>query len=173
MIILRLKDLFERDLEIVYDCEHRLSKGLPKMIKAVSSAQLKSAFESDLEKATDHVGSLKRVFASLNRLPTDEPDHALKGIFNESERLIKNIDRSALLDAALLIFGREVHHHKIALYGSLGPLARTLDISEAVTRLDQAKNEERASDETLTQIGASIYVDAVHVLNSPHDWLIV
>lgn len=173
MIILKLQDLFERDLEIVYDCEHRLLKELPKMINAASSAALQSAFKYDLEKAAAHLHCLDRIFAFLNRLATEEPDHALKGIFNESDRLIKNIDRSALLDSALIIFGSEVHHHKIALYSSLLALARVLGFNEAVGPLEQARDEERGGGESLTQIGMLIHPDAARVRNSPHDWLIV
>ena len=173
MIILKLQDLFERDLEIVYDCERRLIKGLPKMIDAAFSPQVQSAFKFDLEKSAAHLDCLDRIFASLNRLPTEEPDHAFKGISNETEKLIKNIDRSPLLDSALIIFGSEVHHHKFALYRSLCALARVLGFNEAIARLEQATNEEKAGDETLMQIGMLVNADASRVRNSPHDWLIV
>src|SRR6185437_3541557 len=115
MIILKLQNLFERDLEIVYDSECRLEKELTKIIAAVSSAELQAAFKSDLAQTADHLQRLKKIFALLDRLPAEESDHALKSIFNEAGKLIKNIDRSALLDSALIIFGSQVHHHKTAL----------------------------------------------------------
>ena len=173
IIILKLQNLFERDLEIVYDCECRLEKQLPKIIAAVSSGELQAAFKSDLEQTADHLRRLKKIFASLDRLPTEESDHALKDIFREGEKLIKNIDRSALLDSALIIFGSQVHHHKIALYESLGSVALALGVSGAVDPLKQAADEEKASDERLVQIGLKVNPAAVAVLNPPHEWEII
>lgn len=174
MIILKLQDLFERDLEIVYDCERRLSKELPKMVNAASSIPLQNAFTFDLEKTAAHLAGLERIFSqSLNRVASEESDHALKDMFNESEKLIKNIDPSALLDAALIIFGSEVHHHKIALYSSLVALAQALGFDEAVVSLERARNEETKSDESLRQIGMLVNPAASLVRNSPHNWLIV
>lgn len=174
MIIVKLQDIFERDLEIVYDCERRLSKELPKMVAAASSVPLKKAFALDLEKTSAHLARLDRIFSEpLKRAASDEPDHALKSMFNESEKLIKNIDPSALLDAALIIFGSEVHHHKVALYSSLAALAQVLGFNEAAVSLEQAGNEETKGDESLRQIGMLVNPAASLVRNSPHNWLIV
>lgn len=173
MLILKLQDLFERDLEIVYDCERRLIKELPKLIEVASSGQLQNALNLELQQSEAHVDRLDRIFASLTRSPAEEPDHALKGISAEGEKLIKNIDRSALLDSALIIFGSQVHHHKIALYGSLSALARVLGFTEATGLLEQAMNEDKAGEERLILIAASVNPDALSVRNTPHDWLIV
>lgn len=174
MLILKLQDIFERDLEIVYDCERRLMKELPKMIAAAFSLPLQNAFKFDLEKTTAHSVSLGQIFSrSLNRSATDEPDYVLKGMFNESEKLVRSIDHSALLDSALIIFGLEVHHHKIALYSSLLALAQALGFNEAVAPLELAQNDEKTASESLVQIGTSVNSAAVLVRNSPHDWLII
>ncbi len=173
MIILKLQNLFERDLEIVYDCERRLEKELPKIVAAVSSAELQAAFKSDQAQTADHLQRLKKIFASLDRLPTEESDHALKDIFREGEKLIKNIDRSALLDSALIIFSSQVHHHKIALYESLGSLAQALGLSAAVDPLKQSTADEKASDQRLVQIGLQVNPAAVTVLNPPHEWELI
>jgi ferritin-like metal-binding protein YciE len=174
IMILKLQDLFDRDLEIIYDCERQLVKDFPKIIDAVSSVPLRNAFTNDLTQATTHAERLNHIFAILKRLPAEEPDHALKAIFRESEKLIKDIDRSALLDSALIIFGSQVHHHKIALYRSLWSLAQGLGFNEAVDPLKRAMTEERAADDALTEIGVqSVIPEAVHVMNPPHGWVII
>jgi ferritin-like metal-binding protein YciE len=173
MDILKLQNLFERDLEIIYDSESRLEKQLPKIIAAVTSAELQAAFKSDLTQSADHLQRLKRIFASFNRLPTEEPDHALKSIFHDGEKLIKNIDRSALLDSALIIFGSQVHHHKAALYESLSSLAQALGFNAAVDPLKQAASDEKGADERLVQIGLPVNRAAVTVQNPPHEWEII
>ena len=172
--ILKLDHLFKRDLEIIYDCECRSVKEFSKIIPRVSSVRLQSAFKNDLAQTTTHLERLNRIFASRDSLPVNETDHILKGIFHEGEELIKSIDPSALLDSALIIFGSQIHHHKIALYGSLWSLARALGLNEAVEPLEQAMNEEKAAAETLMQIGLqSVMGDAVNVGNPPHRWEII
>jgi ferritin-like metal-binding protein YciE len=172
--ILKLDHLFERDLEIIYDCESRSVKEFSKIIPKVSSVRLQSAFNNDLAQTTTHLERLNRIFASRDSLPVDELDHTLKSIFHEGEELIKSIDPSALLDSALIIFGSQIHHHKIALYGSLWTLARALGLTEAVEPLEQGMNEEKAAAETLVQIGLqSVMPDAVNVGNRPHRWEII
>jgi ferritin-like metal-binding protein YciE len=172
--ILKLQHLFDRDLEILYDCEGRLVKEFSTIIPKVSSVQLESAFKNDLEQAKAHMEQLDRIFAFHNSLPVAERDHALKSIFQEGEKLIKSIDRSALLDSALIIFGSQILHHKIALYGSVWSLARALGLNDAIEPLEQAMNEERAAAETLMQIGLqSVMPDAVNVGNSSHRWEVI
>src|ERR1700687_657463 len=98
--ILKLDHLFERGLEIIYDCESRSVKEFSKIIPKVSSVRLQSAFNNDLAQTTTHLEWLNRIFASRDSLPVNEPDHTLKSIFHEGEELIKSIDPSALLDSA-------------------------------------------------------------------------
>ena len=168
--ILKLDHLFKRDLEIIYDCESRSVKEFSKIIPKVSSVRLQSAFKNDLAQTTNHLEWLNRIFASRDSLPVNETDHILKGIFHEGEELIKSIDPSALLDSALIIFGSQIHHHKIALYGSLWSLAQALDSKDAADSLEQAMNEEKTTAEALMQIGQSVMRDAVNVGNPPHRW---
>jgi ferritin-like metal-binding protein YciE len=172
--ILNLGDLFERDLGIIYDCERRLVKEFSKIIAKVSSVQLQSAFKSHLEQAMTHLDRLEHIFASRDSLPVDEPDHPLRSIFNEGEELMKSIDRSALLDSALVIVVSQILHHKIALYGSLWSLARAFVFNEAINPLEQSMNEEKAAAETLLQIGLqSVIPDAVNVGNPKHRWEVI
>ena len=168
--ILRLQDLFERDLQIVYDCERQVVREFSHIIDKVSSAPLQGAFKNDSEQAAAHSKKLAPIFALLHSLPVTEPDHALNAIFHEGQKLIKNIDRSALLDAALIIFGSQIHHHKIALYASLKSLARTLGISDAVASLEEALRDETAAADALVQIAESVNSAALSARNTPHGW---
>jgi ferritin-like metal-binding protein YciE len=172
--ILKLDYLFQRELGIIYDCESRFVNECSKIVSKASSVPLQSAFQDDLAQTTTHLGGLTRIFASRNSLPVSETDHVLTSIFHEGDALIKSIDPSALLDSALIVFGSEIHHHKLALYGSLWSLAQALGLNEAVEPLGKAMNEEKAATETLMQIGLqSVMRDAVNVANSRHRWEVI
>jgi ferritin-like metal-binding protein YciE len=48
-----LKELFLDELADIYDAEHRLTKAIPKMIKAATHEELKEALQQHLDE-TEH-----------------------------------------------------------------------------------------------------------------------
>src|SRR5262249_43372790 len=62
MKIKNLDDLFLNELRDIYHAEKQLVKALPKMAKAASSSELRSAFEKHLEETRHHVERLEEVF---------------------------------------------------------------------------------------------------------------
>ena len=155
---MKIKDfrgLFETGLRYAYDCEQKLSKkGIPNMIEASTSAQLRSALEQHLEETRNHITRLERVFSLIGaEAKTEDND-----IIDEMESAAKDMvsateDDSPLRDAALIIAGNQVEHYEMAVYGSLVSFARQLGIREAADLLEQTLNEEKAADAKLTQIG--------------------
>jgi ferritin-like metal-binding protein YciE len=169
-----LPDLFERGLEFAYDCEQQLMKALPKMAEAVSSVELKNAFEQHLAQTMGQADRLHQIFVSLGRAATADTNHAIQSILNESEKLSKHIDRSPLLDAALIANANQWEHYQIALYGSLCSFARTLELHEFAGLLEQTLGEEKTADQTLTQIAeTSVNREAAGFHNSPHGFAMI
>ncbi|WP_345211110.1 DUF892 family protein, partial [Mucilaginibacter gynuensis] len=60
-----LLELFKDGIMDIYWAENHLVKGLPKMIKAATSAKLSSAIEAHLEQTKNHVSRLEKVFELL------------------------------------------------------------------------------------------------------------
>ena len=115
MLAENLSDLFQRGLEFAYDCERHLVKELPKMSAAASSIDLKRAIDVHWEDTKSHVDRLEQVFSILKRAAAEETNHAIRNLLAESDKLIKHIDRSALLDTALIVTGTQIEHSEIAL----------------------------------------------------------
>ena len=170
MLLGTLSDLFERGLEFAYDCEQQLLQELPKMELAAVSAELKGAFGQQLDAARQHLERLEQIFAKLERVATAEhKDDPIRAITSETETMISHIDQSALLDAALIVMGKQLAHYKIALYGSLGSFARVLNLADPAALLEQTLTEETAAEQRLNQIAeTSVNRDAVAVRNTPH-----
>ena len=61
-----LHDAFIDELRDTYDAEKQLTKALPKLAKAATSQELRTAFESHLEETRGHVERLEQVFESLD-----------------------------------------------------------------------------------------------------------
>lgn len=152
-----LRELFAIELSYAYDCEKKLvEKGLPTMIEAASSRELRSALEQHLQETRNQVARLERVFSAIGQ----SPDTKTNDIFDEMSSAVKdsksNIEDPALRDAALIANGNLVEHYEIATYGTLTSWARNLGFQDAVSLLQQTLNEEKQADAKLTQLAEQL-----------------
>jgi ferritin-like metal-binding protein YciE len=154
MTIESLQDLFETELRFALDCEQKLvKKGLPSMIEAANSPELRNALEQHLQETRNQVARLERVFTAIGAKSDTEDNDVFDELLNAAEDVIDDIDASPLRDAALIVCGNLVEHYEIALYGSLVAFAQQLGKRDAATLLQQTLDEEKAADVKLTQIG--------------------
>jgi hypothetical protein len=110
-----------------------------------------------------------RTETTLERAPAAEKSEPAHIILNECEKMISHLERSALLDAALIFSGNQLEHYQISLYGSLSAFARDLGFKEeVVSLLDDALAEEKAADRALTRIAEdSVNLAATGIHNPP------
>ena len=156
-----LQDLFWTEVKDVYDAEHQLTKALPKMAKAAASPKLKAAFEKHLQQTEGHITRLESVFTLLDRKPTRKSCKAMKGLVEEGSEVIEEDGDEAVKDAALIGAAQRVEHYEIAAYGTLRTFAETLSIQEAVNLLQQTLDEEKQTDENLTELASTINFEAM------------
>jgi hypothetical protein len=64
-----LQDLYVEQLRDMYSAETQLVKALPKMSKAASHQELRSAFETHLRETETQVERLERIFEDLGKRP--------------------------------------------------------------------------------------------------------
>ena len=165
MLLDNLSDLFQRGLEYAWDCEHLLTKDLPKMVDSASSPELKHAFDLHLVQTKSHIYRLKQIFTRLDRAPAGEKSEPARIILSECEKMTAHLDPSALLDAVLIFSGNQISHYEIGLYGSLAALARTLGFDEVAGLLDETLAEEKSVDQGLTRIAertVNVAASAIH-----------
>lgn len=63
MKVKSLRELFELELRYAYDCEQKLvKKGLPSMIEAASSPELRNALQMHLQETQTHVPASNAYF---------------------------------------------------------------------------------------------------------------
>jgi ferritin-like metal-binding protein YciE len=154
MKIKSFNELFETGLRYVYDCEQKLvDKGIPSMIEAANSSELRSALEQHLEETRTHVTRLERIFGAIGAEPKTDDNDVIDEITKAAEHMIgATEDDSPLRDAIIIVGGNQVEHYEMAAYGSLVAFARQLGLREAVTLLEQTLEEEKAADAKLTRI---------------------
>src|ERR1700731_2153624 len=97
-----LRELFEIELRYAYDCEQKLvAKGLPSMIEAATSTELKNALQQHLTETRSHVARLSRVFASINTEPDTSSNAILDEMTKAAKDSVSHIEDPALRDTAL------------------------------------------------------------------------
>ncbi|MFZ0784305.1 MAG: DUF892 family protein [Candidatus Acidiferrales bacterium] len=148
-----LNELFEIELRYAYDCERKLAeKGLPAMIDAANSPELRSALQHHLQETQNQVTRLENVFSIAGAKPNTKDNDVIDKMMSAAKDSGSNIESSALRDTALIANGNQVEHYEIALYGSLLAFARQLGLRNAVSLLEETLHEERAADTKLTQL---------------------
>jgi ferritin-like metal-binding protein YciE len=152
-----LPELFEIELRYAYDAEKTLvEKGIPSMIEAASSPELRSALQAHLGETQTHVTRLERVFGALGVKPETKSNEILDKLAAAAEDSTSNIEESSLRDAALIANGNMIEHYEIALYGTLVSFAKALALQEAVGPLQETLEEEKKADAKLSQLAAGV-----------------
>lgn len=148
-----LQDFFKDEIKDIYWAEKHLLKTLPKMSKAATSEELKTAFNDHLETTKTHVERLEQVFELLDRKPQAKKCDAMEGLTKEGASIIEDTEEgTATRDAALILAAQKVEHYEIATYGGLAQLAHSLQLEEVANLLEQTLAEEKEADVLLTEI---------------------
>ena len=155
-----LHELFVDELKDMYDAEKQLTKALPKMAKAADSEELRAAFEEHLDITRMQVNRLEEVFKSLGMTARGKTCHGMKGLIEEGQEKMSELEHGATLDAALIASAQKVEHYEIASYGTLATFAEIMGHQDAKDLLGQTLDEEKEADERLTQVAGQINFEA-------------
>ena len=147
-----LHDAFLDELRDAYDAEKQLIKALPKLAKAAESDELRTAFETHLEETQGHAERLEQVFASLDEKVRGKHCDGMAGIIEEGRSVMGEDFEGTTLDACLIAAAQRAEHYEMAAYGTLVAWAKAMGHQEAAGLLEEILEEEKATDEKLTQI---------------------
>jgi ferritin-like metal-binding protein YciE len=147
-----LHDAFIDELRDTYDAERQLLKALPKLAKASTSPDLRSAFEAHLEETRGQVERLEEVFAGLDEKVRGKHCDGIAGIIEEGKSVMEEDFDEATMDACLIASGQRAEHYEMAAYGTLIAWARAMGHDDAADLLQQNLDEEKAADEKLTTL---------------------
>lgn len=156
-----LKELYVDELKDIYNAENQLVKALPKMAKAATSADLRTGFEEHLEQTRGHVQRLEQIFKALGEKPTGKKCKGMEGLVAEGQEMMDEDFEDDLMDAALISAAQRVEHYEIAAYGTVRTYAELLGEDEAVTLLEQTLEEEKETDQKLSDLASDINVKAL------------
>jgi ferritin-like metal-binding protein YciE len=155
-----LKDLFIDELKDLYSAENQILKALPKMNKNTTSKELKSGFEQHLKETQVHVERLEKIFAELDESPRGKKCKGMEGVIADGKELMEEDAEAEVMDAGLIGAAQHVEHYEIAGYGCVRTYAELMGETEFANLLQKTLDEEKATDEKLTQLAENINVQA-------------
>jgi ferritin-like metal-binding protein YciE len=155
-----LKELYTDELKDLYSAENQLLKALPKMAKAATSEELSSAFNEHLEQTRGHVQRLEQIFEMLDESPKGKKCVGMEGLVKEGAELMGEDFEDEVMDAGLIGAAQRVEHYEIAAYGTVRAFAELLGESEQASLLGETLEEEKETDQKLTQLSEEINVEA-------------
>ena len=148
-----LNELFIDELKDIYWAEKHLMKALPKMAKAATSDELRTAIENHLAETENHVSRLEDAFASIDEKAVAKKCEAMAGLIKEGDEIVAETEKGTFTrDAGIISAAQKIEHYEIASYGTLKTLATVLGYNEAAELLDATLQEEKNADSLLTQI---------------------
>ena len=156
-----LKVLYIDELKDIYNAENQLVKALPKMAKAASSEELKKGFLEHLEQTKGHVQRLEKVFQALDESPKGKKCKGMEGLIEEGSEAMEEDFEGAVMDAALIGAAQRVEHYEIAAYGTAIAFAKALGESQAADILGETLDQEKETDEKLTELSEIINAQAI------------
>lgn len=156
-----LRELFLAELSDMYDAEHRITKALPKLVKAATNEELKQALQSHLEETEGHVTKVEQVFAAFGEKPKAKKCEATVGLLEEGDEIVSENKGSATINAAIISAGQKVEHYEIASYGCLREWASLLNNQEAVELIQEILDQEKHADQKLGELASNCNQEAL------------
>ena len=164
-----LKELYIDELKDIYNAENQLVKALPKMAKTANSEELRTGFEEHLEQTRGHVQRLEQIFKELGEKPSGKKCKGMEGLVAEGQEIMGEDFEDDVMDAALISAAQRVEHYEIAAYGTVRTYAELLGEETAAQLLEQTLEEEKETDQKLTDMAGEINVKALGEEGSSED----
>lgn len=162
MKLKKLEDLYLEELRDLYSAETQLLKALPKMAKAATHAELRAAFDDHVERTREHVERLEQIFESLDAPAKGKKCKGMEGLIIEALEFIEEDADPDVRDAGLIAAAQRMEHYEIAVYGCVCTYAHLLSRDDDHDLLGQTLEEEKETDEVLSEIAESaINLDAM------------
>ena len=155
------EELFVDELKDIYSAEKQAVKAYPRLTKAVQSEDLKQAMQEHLEQTKGQIERLDRIFEILEKRSSGKTCEGMKGLIEEAQTQLEEIEMGPVLDCAIIGALQRVEHYEIAAYGTVATLAEAMGHEEVKELLGETLEEEKETDERLTQVAQSVNSEAL------------
>jgi ferritin-like metal-binding protein YciE len=149
----QLEIFFYDQIKDLYWAEKHLVKTLPKMRKAATTDELKSAIDEHTAQTHEQVARLEQVFALIGKKAQAKKCEAMEGLIKEGDAAVEDTQKGSMTrDVAIIMSSQKVEHYEIASYGTLVQLAETMGNTKVAELLQTTLDEEKQTDQHLSAL---------------------
>ena len=147
-----LNKLMIEQLRDAYSAETQGLRTMSQLAKKASSQALKEALQTHAEETEGQVERLEKALEMLGGRPGRKVCEAMRGILEEAQQELEDQEKGAVYDMLLVASIQKVEHYEIASYGTITALGKAAGQQELTNLLVQTLQEEKKTDELLTQL---------------------
>jgi ferritin-like metal-binding protein YciE len=156
MKIETLEQFYLEELKDLYDAEKQLLKALPRMAKAASNDELKSALELHTEQTEEQVNRLETILKKRGKNSRGRRCKAMLGLIEEGREMMGEKPVPDIMDVGIITMAQKVEHYEIAGYGCTATYAKLLGFKEDLELLKRTLGEEKETDVKLTRLAQRV-----------------
>ena len=153
-----LRDLYIEQLQDLYSAENQLVKALPKMAKAATSEELRTAITEHLQVTKNQARRLEEIFSNLGRSKGTKWK-GMEGLVAEGSEVLEKEMDDDVRDAALIAAAQRVNT-TIAGYGTVRPYRQPSRRGRGGGSLRRNSHRKKEADTKLSSIAEEINLEA-------------
>jgi ferritin-like metal-binding protein YciE len=150
------ESVYQEHLAELLDAEQQILDDMPRMIRAASTQELKTALELHMAETREQAARLEAVRAESDGPRRLAFSDAMRGLLAKSRLQVLKREPSSVRDAALIVTLQQIEHLEISAYQSALQFARMLGHERAAGMLKKTLKEELETAANLTQIAESL-----------------
>lgn len=144
--------LMVEQLRDAYSAEKQALRAMPRMAKKATAQSLKDALQMHVEQTEQQVERLEQALEKMGARPGRKVCEGMRGIIEEGQHELEDHEKGPLMDALIVAGQQRMEHYEIASYGTMAALAKAAGQAEVAELLAQTLQEEKQTDEKLTQL---------------------
>ena len=147
--------LMVEQLRDAYSAEKQGLRAMPRLARKATAQSLKDMLQMHVEQTEGQVERLEQALEKMGARPGRKVCEGMRGIIEEGQHELEEHDKGPLLDTLIVGAQQRMEHYEIASYGTMAALAKAAGQQEIAELLAQTLQEEKQTDEKLTQLAES------------------
>lgn len=152
---MEFKDMMKTEILKLYSIETQLVQSLNMLSELAQNSELKQGLQMHVQQTQTQAQRLEQICSKMGWQPGSETCKAMQAMQQEAQESLSGAQPGPVTDAMIIAAAQKAEHMEIACYGTASTLAKQMGDDEAAGLLQQSLQEEKMTDEKLTQIAES------------------
>ena len=152
MQIDNIEALYTAAIAKLHNAEQQGLKAYDTLMQKAKSPELRQALQQHRQETEQQIQRLDQILQRSGGQQMQVQDEIVQTIMRENEKMQSMINNDQLTDVSLIAGAQIAEHYEIAAYGTAAAHAKLLGRQEDLQLLLQTLEEEKRTDELLTQI---------------------